>query len=500
MKAVLVAITLHLLTANCIFLNGNIKNNEVHNECNLPAKLVSEIRSYEDTANTIINSLINGKYKGRTYKELAKFVDKFGARVSGTENLENAIDYALHTMEQYDLENVHGEEVKVPHWVRNYEAAELLEPRKANVPVLGLGNSVSTPEGGIEAEVIVVDTFDQLKSENVSKNVKGKIVVFNENWISYGESVKYRSHGASEASKLGAVAALVRSVTPFSMSTLHTGWQEYDDDVEKIPTASITKEDARSFQRYQDRGDKIVLRLNLNYTRYEDSQSRNSVGEIKGSTHPNKVVLVSGHIDSWDVGVGAMDDGGGAFISWYALAVLKGLGLRAKRTLRAVLWTAEEPGLVGWSAYNASHFHELENFTFVMESDEGTFTPLGIEYAAGTEGGCIIQEIVNLLAPINATQTKASSSVGSDISFWTKSLIPGASLLNANSRYFWFHHTAADTMDVLNPDNMDKAAAVWAVVSYVIADLNDEFPRSRDSITKDVKINLIANNNDNENK
>ncbi|XP_066142233.1 carboxypeptidase Q-like [Euwallacea fornicatus] len=499
MKADLIAFIFHLITVNCMVLNGNIKNNELDNACNLPAKLVNEIRSYEDIANIIITSLTNGKYKGETYKELARFVDKFGARFSGTENLENAIDYALDIMKQYGLENVHGEEAEVPHWVRNYETAELLEPRNANVPVLGLGNSVSTPEEGIVAEVIVVDTFDQLKSKNVSQNVKGKIVVFNEDWVSYGDSVQYRSHGASEASKLGAVAALVRSVTPFSMSTLHTGWQDYDDDVKKIPTACITKEDARLFQRYQDRGEKIVLRLNLNYTRYEDSKSRNSVGEIGGSTHPNKVVLVSGHIDSWDVGVGAMDDGGGAFISWYALAVLKGLGLRAKRTLRAVLWTAEEPGLIGWSAYNASHFHELENFTFVMESDEGTFAPLGIQYAAGTEGGCIIQEIVNLLAPINATQTKSSSSVGSDISSWTQSLIPGASLLNANSRYFWFHHTAADTMDVLNSDNLDKAAAVWAVVSYVIADLNDEFPRTRDSVTEEVKIILTTNNNYNNN-
>lgn len=470
---------------------GNYYNNVIEEDsCNLSQELLDEIHSYEDTANKIINSLINGKYKGGTYKELAQFVDKFGARVSGTENLENAIDYALNLMTENDLENVHGEDVDIPHWVRNYEYAELLEPRQVKLPVLGLGGSVSTPAEGIEAEAIVVTTFDQLKSENVSKAVKGKIVIFNEEWAGYGASVQYRSRGASEAAKLGAVAALIRSVTPFSMSTLHTGQQEYEDGVNQIPSVSITKEDARMFQRYQDRGETIKIKLSLNYTKYEDSKSRNSVGEIAGSSLPEKVVLISGHIDSWDVGVGAMDDGGGAFISWYALAVLKGLGLRAKRTLRAVLWTAEEPGLIGWQAYNATHFNELGNFTFVMESDEGTFTPLGIEYAAGTKGGCIINEIVKFLAPINATQTKSSSAVGSDISSWTESLIPGGSLLNANDKYFWFHHTQADTMDVLDPDDLDKATAVWAVVSYIIADLSEEFPRERDNFVLD-NINKI---------
>ncbi|XP_030764612.1 carboxypeptidase Q-like [Sitophilus oryzae] len=374
---------------------GNYYNNVIEEDsCNLSQELLDEIHSYEDTANKIINSLINGKYKGGTYKELAQFVDKFGARVSGTENLENAIDYALNLMTENDLENVHGEDVDIPHWVRNYEYAELLEPRQVKLPVLGLGGSVSTP-----AE-------------------------------------------------------------------------------ERYPFAE------------KDRGETIKIKLSLNYTKYEDSKSRNSVGEIAGSSLPEKVVLISGHIDSWDVGVGAMDDGGGAFISWYALAVLKGLGLRAKRTLRAVLWTAEEPGLIGWQAYNATHFNELGNFTFVMESDEGTFTPLGIEYAAGTKGGCIINEIVKFLAPINATQTKSSSAVGSDISSWTESLIPGGSLLNANDKYFWFHHTQADTMDVLDPDDLDKATAVWAVVSYIIADLSEEFPRERDNFVLD-NINKI---------
>ncbi|XP_060527229.1 carboxypeptidase Q-like [Cylas formicarius] len=478
-----------VLTFGCLAYGG-VQDNTVDDDCDLPESLLEEIRAYKPTTDKIINSLTNGIFKGATYNELAKFVDKFGARLSGTQNLEDAIDYVLDLMKQNNLENVHGEEVQVPHWERVSESAELLEPRRAKIPVLGLGSSVSTPSDGIEAEVVVVRTFDELLQQNFSQAVKGKIVVFNEEYSTYGNTVRYRSQGASQASKLGAVAALVRSVTPYSMSTLHTGAQAYEDGVTKIPVASITKEDARMFQRLQDRGEKIVIRLNLQYVSYPDSPSRNSVGEIIGSSLPRKVVLVSGHIDSWDVGVGAMDDGGGAFISWYSLVVLKALGLRAKRTLRAVLWTAEEPGLVGWEGYNEAHLNELNDFTFVMESDEGTFTPLGIEYAAGKRGGCVIQEIAKLLAPINATQTEASSGVGSDITSWTTSLIPGASLLNDNEKYFWFHHTMADTMDVLDPDALDKATALWAVVSYVIADLSIEFPRERDNL-RDLSNSLL---------
>ncbi|KAJ8917135.1 hypothetical protein NQ315_012627 [Exocentrus adspersus] len=441
---------------------------------------------------------INATKAVKTTGELADFVDKFGARLSGTQNLEDSIDYMLALLKEYGLDNVHGEEVTVPHWERGNETAQMISPRVADVGVLALGNSVGTPEGGIEAEVLVVRSFDELDQTNFSQAANGKIVVFNNDFISYGVSVQYRSQGARRAAAHGAVAALIRSVTPFSMYTLHTGTQSYGANTTKIPALSITVEDAKMFQRYQDRGEKIVLRLNTEAQTFNTSTSRNTVGEITGKEQPEKIVLVSGHLDSWDVGVGAMDDGGGAFISWYALAVLKALGLTPRRTLRAVLWTAEELGLVGVYEYNRAHAAELDNITFVMESDEGTFTPLGLEYNAGTKGGCILQEIMKLLAPINATQTVASNGgVGSDISIWGN-VIPGGSLLNANEKYFWFHHTEADTMDVLDPDALDKSAALWAVVSYIVADLSEEFPRDFSGVNayskKSVLIERLAQN------
>jgi len=264
------------------------------------------------------------------------------------------------------------------------------------------------------------------------------------------------------------------------MNTLHTGQTSYNGNVTKIPAASITVEHARMFQRYQDRNETITLRLNLQSTTHNDSTSRNTVAEVTGSTNPEKVVIVSGHLDSWDVGVGAMDDGGGAFISWYSLVVLKNLGLIPKRTVRAVLWTAEECGYNGVRGYDLAHKPELDNFTFIMESDEGTFTPLGLSYVAGQQGGCILEEVLKLLDPINASRAERSfGGVGSDITIWADQ-IPTASLLNDDGKYFWFHHTEADTMDVLDPAALDKATALWASVAYVIADLKDDFPRDFD--------------------
>lgn len=255
-----------------------------------------------------------------------------------------------------------------------------------------MGNSVGTPPGGILAEAIVVKSFDDLNAK--SEQAKGKIVVFNQDWKGYGQTVQYRGAGATAAAKVGAVASLIRSITDFSLNTPHTGMQTYGSNVTKIPTACITLEDANLLQRLQDDGETIKIFLQMGAQTLPDVTSRNTVFELQGTKYPEKVVVVSGHLDSWDVGEGAMDDGGGAFISWSALALLKSLCLKPKRTLRGILWTGEEFGYVGASGYKKAHANESDNFTLFMESDIGTFEPLGIEYTANTEGGCILQEIV----------------------------------------------------------------------------------------------------------
>ncbi|XP_012283500.1 carboxypeptidase Q [Orussus abietinus] len=451
----------------------NVYNGHVDCECNLPRQLIKEIQSYSPIVNKIINATIAGKFKGKTWKELALFVDTFGPRFTGSRTLEVSIDYMLNRSKNYNLENVHGETVKVPHWVRGQESATVLKPRKINLAMLGLGYSVGTPKKGITAEAVVVNSFDDLKK--LKNEIPGKIVIYNEKFVSYSETVEYRSRGASEAAKLGAVAVLIRSVTPFSLYTPHTGMMSYEANVTKIPAACITIEDATLLHRMFQRGKRIVVNLKMQARTLPVTQSRNVVAEIKGSAQPNKVVVVSGHIDSWDVGQGAMDDGGGAFASWASVVLLRLLNLRAKRTIRAILWTAEEMGTVGARQYIEAHKAEVRDLQFVMESDIGTFTPIGLEFTGTEKVKCILEQVMGLLSALNATQLR-SPNAGPDISDWVDSGVPGGSLWNKNDKYFWFHHTNADTMLVEDPTSLDLATALFAAVSYVLADISVDLP------------------------
>lgn len=349
----------------------------------------------------------------------------------------------------------------------------MVNPRRKKIAILGFGTSISTPPQGITAKVIVVRSFEELKNMNQNQ-IMGKIVVFDPPFVSYGETVIYRTQGASRASEKGAVATLVRSVTPFSLYTLHTGAQYYGENVTKIPTAAITHEDADLMRSLQTAGDEIILTIKM-FNAFHVEVSRNTILDLKGSEDPHKYVIVSGHIDSWDVGQGAMDDGGGMMISWFAPVILKYFKFTPRRTLRSILWTAEEPGLIGAAAYLKAHENELMNITYIMESDEGTFKPLGLDIAGTPKARCVIQEILKLFSPID--EITESGSPGSDITMFIKKGVPGASLLNANQRYYWYHHSEADTISVQNETDMTFCAAFWAAVSFVIADLSIDIPR-----------------------
>lgn len=433
----------------------------------------TEVASYADVAKLIIDLAVNGAARNRSYKRLADFTDTIGNRVSGSKNLDMAIKYMYKAMTQDGLD-VHLEPVKVPHWVRGKESAEMIKPRAKNLAILGLGSSVGTSPEGIQAEVLVVQSFDELKSRG--SEAKGKIVVFNQPFVSYGQTVAYRAYGASEAAKLGAVATLIRSITPFSINSPHTGWQDYQDGVKQIPTACITMEDAELMWRMAQRGETVIVKLTMGATTLPDADSFNTVAEIRGWQHPEQVVLLSGHLDSWDVGQGAMDDGGGAMISWEALSLIKDLGLRPRRTLRTVLWSGEEQGGVGAQQYFNLHKENLTDFDLVMESDMGTFKPLALQFTGSDAAWKVMEEVVKLLAPINATKLEPHGE-GTDISPWMQAGIPGASLHVADSRYFWFHHSEGDTMTVQDPQDMDLCSALWAIVAYVVADLQDMLPR-----------------------
>ncbi|XP_020793071.1 carboxypeptidase Q [Boleophthalmus pectinirostris] len=433
----------------------------------------TEVAAYTDIAQKIIHLAVYGDARNRSYSRLANFTDTIGNRVSGSKNLEMAINYMYKAMTLDGLD-VHLEPVKVPHWVRGKESAEMIQPRSKNLAILGLGSSIGTPPEGIQAEVLVVQSFQELQRRE--SEVPGKIVVFNQPFVSYGTTVLYRGLGASEAAKLGAVATLIRSITPFSINSPHTGWQYYQEDVKKIPTACITVEDAELMWRMAKRGEKIIVKLTMGATTLPDADSFNTVAEIKGWQHPEQVVLLSGHLDSWDVGQGAMDDGGGAMISWEALSLIKDLGLRPRRTMRAVLWTAEEQGGVGAQQYFNMHKVNLSNVDLVMESDLGTFKPVGLQFTGNDAAQKVMAEVVKLLAPINTTKLEPHGE-GTDINPWMQAGIPGASLHVMDSRYFWFHHSEGDTMTVQDPHEMDLCSALWAVVSYVVADLEEMLPR-----------------------
>ncbi|XP_038601018.1 carboxypeptidase Q isoform X1 [Tachyglossus aculeatus] len=433
-----------------------------------------EIARYADVAKAIINLAVHGKAQNRSYERLALLVDTVGPRLSGSKNLEKAIQIMYHNLVEDGLENVHLEPAKVPHWERGTEAAVMLEPRSHNIAMLGLGSSIGTPPEGITAEVLVVTSFAELQRR--ASEAKGKIVAYNQPYISYSESVQYRSRGAVEAAKVGAVASLIRSIASSSIYSPHTGQQTYQNGVPKIPTACITVEDAEMMARMASRGTRIVVHLKMEAKTFPDADSFNVVAEIVGSKYPDQVVLVSGHLDSWDVGQGAIDDGGGAFVSWEALSLIKDLGLRPKRTLRLVLWTAEEQGGVGSLKYYQTHKENVSNFNLVMESDQGNFLPTGLAFTGNEKARAIMKEVMNLLQPINITQVFEGGE-GVDINYWIEAGVPGASLLDDLKKYFSFHHSYGDTMTAQDPVQMNLCAAVWSVVSYVVADLNEMLPR-----------------------
>lgn len=440
----------------------------------LPLKLVQDISNYSDIASKIIEYSLSGPGENQSYNRLATFVDRYGPRISGSTNLEESIDHMLYLLQEDGLDNVHGEEVNVTHWVRGKEKAQLLEPRLAELSILGLGSSIGTPPDGITADAVVMRSFDEL--EERKDEVKDRIVIFNPTFVSYGVTVAYRAYGASRASKYGAVATLIRTIAPFSIYSPHTGLQDYDSSVTPIPSACITIEDANMLDRLERAGERLSIRLSMEAENLPMASSRNTVAEITGSTYPEQVVVVSGHLDSWDVGQGAMDDGGGAFISWQALSIIKGMGLTPKRTLRLVMWTDEESGGVGSQQYYQLHRNKSENYSILFESDEGVFLPYGIQFSGSPEAKAVMEQIGQLLVSINASEVYDNGG-GTDVGWWRADKVPTASLANHNEHYFWYHHSHADTMDVLDPVEMNLCSAVWAVYAYVLADIDNVLPR-----------------------
>lgn len=436
-----------------------------------PLAQSSWIEAYRDPAGRLIGEALSDRF---AWERLALLGDTFGHRLSGSKALEDTIRWAAEEMKKDGLENVRLEPVKVPHWVRGQESAEIVAPRRHTMVMLGLGNSVGTPPAGVEAEVLVVRTFQELTV--AGDRVKGRIVLFNAPFTNYGETVQYRAAGPSRAASLGAVAVLVRSVGPAGLRTPHTGALRYAEGLPQIPAAGISTEDADRLQRMQDRGTVARVRLKMEAKFLPDADSANVIGEIRGREHPEEIVLVGGHIDSWDVGTGSTDDGGGCVVTWEALRLIKKLGLRPRRTVRVVLFTNEENGLAGGNGYLERHKAQLPNHVMMLESDGGVFRPTGVGFTGSNAARRTIVEIATLLRGIQADRVGASGG-GADIgpSVQTGG-IPSMSL-EVDGDYFLIHHTPADTIDKIDPMDMSRASAVIAVMAYVIADMPERLAR-----------------------
>ena len=426
---------------------------------------------YSDQTKKLITAALTDS---GAYKQLGYLCNTFGPRLSGSKNLEYALDWIIGEMHQDGFDVVKGEPVKVPAWVRGSESARLIKPFKKDLAMLGLGGSIGTPKHGIRADVLVVDSFAEL--EIVKDEVKRKIVLFNAPFTSYGETVQYRYKGASVAAKYGAVASLIRSVGSASLYTPHTGMMAYTEDIPRIPHAALTIEDAMMLRRQQESGEKIVIQLNMDARTEPNRWSRNIVADLKGSENPDEIVVLGGHIDSWDVGQGAQDDGGGCVAAWHAVKLIHDLGLRPKRTLRVVLWTNEENGGMGSKAYRDVHRHELDKHMVAIESDGGVFQPSGFGFTGSQAGREIIDAISKLLISIKANEITTGGRAA-DVAPLNDEGVPVMSLKVDGTKYFWYHHTNADTFDKIDFNEFNHCVAALAVMAYVLADMEMNLPR-----------------------
>ena len=423
------------------------------------------LEAYREPARRIIDESRSSTF---AWDRLAELGDTFGNRLSGSENLDAAFKWAADQMRQDGLENVRLDPVKVPHWVRGAESLEIVDPGRHPLAMLGLGNSVGTAPDGVQGDLLVVRSFQELEASG--DRAKGRIVLFNVPFTTYGETVVYRTDGASRAAAKGAVAALIRAVGPPGLRTPHTGSLRYADGQPQIPAAAVSSEDADRLQRMQNRGTRVRLRLRMEAKFLPDADSFNLIGEIRGRELPQELVVLSGHFDSWDVGTGSTDDGGGCVVSWEALRLMKKLGLRPRRTLRVVLFTNEENGLRGGLEYRERYRHQLADHVMMFESDSGVFKPTGFGFSGTDSARGTIEEIATLLKSISA-DTIGANGGGADIGPSVQAANIPALSLDVDGNYFLVHHTPADTVDKIDPRHMSTAAAAIAVMAYVVADM-----------------------------
>jgi len=439
--------------------------------------------TYRETAGRILDATMADT---EGFEKLTHLTTSIGHRLSGSTSLERGIEWAYERMQEEKLDNVRKLPVQVPHWVRGRESARVLSPVEKEIAILGLGGSIATPGGPLTASVVAVRSFEELAALGRDA-IQGKIVLYAVPWLGYGETVRYRASGASRAANLGAVAALVRSATGRSLYTPHTGSLRYDEGSASIPAAAVTVEDAEWMARLIASGEEVKVELSMESRMLPDVESFNLVAEIQGREKPDEVVVMGGHFDSWDVGQGAHDDGAACIAAWQALNVLRKLGLTPRRTLRVVLWTNEENGLRGARAYRDFLGDAVSTHVAAIEMDGGAERPVG--FGLGLRSGLVdapdalydealvtLGQIGALLSGIDASEITRGGG-GADIGPLMAEGVPGLDLRTVGEHYFDWHHTEADTLDKVDPDNFRRSMTLLAVMGFVLADMPGTIPK-----------------------
>jgi hypothetical protein len=425
------------------------------------------------------------------YRQVAHLANNIGPRLSGSAQAAKAVEYVANELKSIGCE-VQLEKVMVPHWVRGEETAALIEfPGQApnttqKIVLCALGGSVATPPEGIESDVVAVRNFDELKSMPREK-VAGKIVLFNypfdkqmaaegRGGEAYGEAVVYRSNGPSAAARQGAVACLIRSVGGADYRLPHTGMTDYAKDAPKIPAGAVTAEDADLIANLVRQGP-VKMKLILTPQTLPDIESANVIADIKGSEHPEQIIIVSGHLDSWDLGTGAIDDGAGVAVSMETANLIQKLHLKPKRTIRVIAWMNEENGEAGSKQYAKDHEKEIQNHFAAMETDSGAGHPLGINIKGQPEVKKMLAPVATILQESGAGNLHLVEHCGADIEPLEKAGVPSFSPIQDSRFYFNYHHTAADTLDKIVPKELAENSAVVAVAAYALANMEQPLPR-----------------------
>jgi Zn-dependent M28 family amino/carboxypeptidase len=423
--------------------------------------------------------------------ELRHLTDNIGPRLSGSPQAQAAVEYVAAEMKALGAE-VTLEKTSVPHWIRGTETGALVvwpgmtAGTTQKIVLTALGGSETTPADGITAEVVVVKDWQQLKAMP-PEAFKGKILLLNHEFdkqlaaqigggYAYGDAVPYRVAAPIVGATVGAAAVLVRSVGGADYRIPHTGMTAYQPGLPRIPAAAVTAEDADLLANLTSQGP-VKMHLTLVTQTLPDAPSYNVIADWKGTEHPEQVVIVSGHLDSWDLGTGAIDDGAGVVVSMQAIHLLSKLGIHPKRTVRFIAWMSEEEGAMGGATYTAEHAGDVANHIGAIESDMGAGHPDGILFTGKPELAAWLMPVEQALDPIGAKAVRQFPETGEDIAGLTEKGVPSFAPSQDGRYYFNYHHTPADTFDKVNPRELSENAAVMTVLSYALADSAEKAPR-----------------------